>query len=148
MFGGVRGVEVIGIYLPGQGTKLSRPLVACRVPAGFPSPAQDEIAGRIDLNHDLIKHPLATFYVRVEGDSMEPRIHSGELLVVDRMVETRDGDVIVARVGCEFMVKRLHTEEDGSIWLLSENPSYSHVQVTEGMDFEVWGKVTYSIHRH
>jgi len=141
-------MEVVGIYLPSRGMKLSRPLVACRVPAGFPSPAQDEIAGRIDLNRDLVKHPLATFYVRVEGDSMEPRIHDGELLVVDRMEETKDGDVVVARVGCEFMVKRLHTEEDGSIWLLPENAEYAPIEVTEGMDFEVWGKVTYSIHRH
>jgi DNA polymerase V len=141
-------VEVVGIYLPGRGAKLSRPLVQCLVPAGFPSPAQDEIAGRIDLNRDLVKHPLATFYVRVEGDSMEPRIHSGELLVVDRMVETRDGDVVVARVGQEFTVKRLHTGEDGSIWLVSENASYEPIPVTEGMDFEVWGRVMYSIHRH
>lgn len=118
------------------------------MPAGFPSPAQDEIAGRIDLNRDLVKHPLATFYVRVEGDSMEPSIHSGELLVVDRMVETRDGDVIVARLGCEFMVKRLHIEEDGSIWLLSENTGYAPVRVTEAKDFEVWGRVMYSINRH
>ncbi|MDQ3745462.1 MAG: S24 family peptidase [Acidobacteriota bacterium] len=141
-------MEVVGIYLPARGMRLSRPLVACRVPAGFPSPAQDEIAGRIDLNRDLVKHPLATFYIRVEGDSMKPRIHDGELLVVDRMEETKDGDVVVARVGCEFMVKRLHTEADGGIWLLSENPSYAPIEVTEGMDFEVWGKVTYSIHRH
>jgi DNA polymerase V len=123
-------------------------LVACRVPAGFPSPGQDEIAGRIDLNRDLVKHPLATFYVRVEGDSMEPKIHDGELLVVDRMEETKDGDVVVARIGCEFMVKRLHTEADGGIWLLSENEKYAPIEITEGMDFEVWGKVTYSIHRH
>ena len=141
-------MEVVGIYLPGRGIKLARPLVACRVPAGFPSPAQDEIAGRIDLNRDLIKHPLATFYIRVEGDSMEPRIHTGELLVVDRMAETRDGDVIVARVGYEFMVKRLHTEEDGSIWLVSENASYAPILVTEAMEFEVWGRVMYSIDRH
>ena len=141
-------MEVVGIYLPGRGTKLSRPLVACRVPAGFPSPAQDEIAGRIDLNRDLIKHPLATFYVRVEGDSMEPRIHSGELLVVDRMAETKGGDIVIARVGCEFMVKRLHIEEDGDIRLLSENPLYVPILVTEGMDFEVWGRVMYSIDRH
>ena len=141
-------MEVVGIYLPGRGIKLSRPLVACCVPAGFPSPAQDEIAGRIDLNRDLIKHPLATFYIRVEGDSMEPRIHAGELLVVDRMAETRDGDVIVARVGYEFMVKRLHTEEDGSIWLVSENASYAPILVTEAMEFEVWGRVMYSINRH
>src|SRR5215218_3191083 len=129
-------MEVVGIYLPGRGTRLSRPLAEYRVSAGFPFPAQDEIAGRIDLNRDLVKHPLATFYVRVEGDSMEPRIHSGELLVVDRMVETKDGDVVIARVGQEFMVKRLHTEEVGRISLLSENPCYEPIQITEGMDFE------------
>jgi DNA polymerase V len=144
----VQIVEVVGIYLPGRGMRLSRPLVEWRVPAGFPSPAQDEIAARIDLNRDLVKHPLATFYVRVEGDSMEPRIHSGELLVVDRMMETKDGDVVVARLGQEFTVKRLRIEEDGRIWLVSENPSYDPIQVTEGMDFEVWGRVMYSIHRH
>jgi DNA polymerase V len=146
--GAIQSVEVVGIYLPGRGTRLSRPLVEFLVPAGFPSPAQDEIAGRIDLNRDLVKHPLATFYVRVEGDSMEPHIHSGELLVVDRMVETKDGDVVVARLGCEFTVKRLRIEEDGSIQLVSENPSYEPIRVTEGMDFEVWGRVMYSIHRH
>ena len=79
---------------------------------------------------------------------MEPRIHSGELLVVDRMVETKDGDIVVARLGPEFTVKRLHTEEDGRLRLLSENPSYEPIEVTEGMDFEVWGRVMYSIHRH
>lgn len=117
-------MEVVGIYSAMRGVRLSRPMVECRVPAGFPSPAQDEINSRIDLHRDLVKHPLATFYVRVEGDSMEPRIHSGELLVVDRMVETKDGDVVVARLGYEFTVKRLHTEEDGSIWLVSDNAAY------------------------
>ena len=141
-------MEVVGIYLPGRAMRLSRPLVECRVSAGFPSPAQDEIAGRIDLNRDLVKHPLATFYVRVEGDSMEPRIHSGELLVVDRMVATKDGDIVVARLGQEFTVKRLHTEEDGSVWLVAENPTYQPIRVSEGMDFEVWGRVMYSIHKH
>lgn len=141
-------MEVVGIYLPGRAMRLSRPLVECRVSAGFPSPAQDEIAGRIDLNRDLVKHPLATFYVRVEGDSMEPRIHCDELLVVDRMVATNDGDIVIARLGQEFTVKRLHTEEDGSVWLMAENPAYEPIRVTEGMDFEVWGRVMYSIHRH
>lgn len=140
--------SVAGIYLPSRGTRLSRPLVSARIPAGFPSPAEDYVEVRIDLNRDLIKHPLATFYVRVEGDSMEPRIHAGELLVVDRMAETRDGDVVVARVGPEFMVKRLHTGEDGSISLLSENNAYEPVLIDEGADFEVWGRVMYSIHRH
>src|SRR5687768_5019147 len=112
--------SVAGIYLPGRETRLSRPHIVCRVPAGFTSPAEDYVEGRIDLNRDLIRHPLATFYIRVEGDSMEPVIRSGELLVVDRMAETRDGDIVIARIGAEFMVKRLHTEDTGAIWLLSE----------------------------
>ncbi len=79
---------------------------------------------------------------------MEPRIHSGELLVVDRMVQTKDGDIVVARLGCEFTVKRLHMGGDGEIWLVSENPTYEPIRVTEGADFEVWGRVMYSIDRH
>src|SRR5919206_2774527 len=93
---GVCFMEITGVYLPGRSTRLSRPLIGWRVPAGFPSPAQDYVEGRIDLNRDLIKHPLATFYIRVEGDSMEPKIHSGALIVVDRMAETKDDDIVVA----------------------------------------------------
>lgn len=69
--------RVAGIYLPSRSTKLSRPLLSWRIPAGFPSPAEDYVEGRIDLNRDLIKHPLATFYIRVIGDSMEPSIAAG-----------------------------------------------------------------------
>src|SRR5207237_4508957 len=118
------GDSVAGIYLPRRAAKLARPLVAWRVPAGFPSPAQDEIEGRIDLNRDLVKHPLATFYIRVEGDSMEPRIHEGALLIVDRMVEATEGSIVIVRIGTDFMVKKLHVEQDGQIWLLSENEAY------------------------
>ncbi len=89
--------SVWGIFTPNLTRKLSRPLVSSRVPAGFPSPAEDYIEGRIDLNKDLIKHPLATFYVRVIGDSMETVICSGDLLIVDRMPETRDRDIVIAR---------------------------------------------------
>ncbi|HEY0659366.1 MAG TPA: S24 family peptidase, partial [Pyrinomonadaceae bacterium] len=76
-------------FVPKIERKLSRPLILTRVPAGFPSPADDYIEGRIDLNRDLIRHPLATFYLRVSGDSMEPIIQSGALIVVDRMLETK-----------------------------------------------------------
>jgi DNA polymerase V len=103
------------IYLPGRAVRLSRPIIMWRIPAGFPSPAEDYVEGRIDLNRDLIKHPLATFYIRVEGDSMEPKIQSGALIVVDRMAETKDDDIVVARIGSEFMVKKLRTERDGTL---------------------------------
>lgn len=136
--------SVAGVYLPDRKTRWSRPLLMWRVPAGFPSPAEDYVEGRIDLNRDLIKHPLATFYIRVAGDSMTPRIHPGALLLVDRMVETKDDDVVIARINDELCVKKLRIE-DGAIWLLSENETYSPIQITEEMDFEVWGRVMYTI---
>lgn len=137
--------SVSAIYLPARQTRLSRPLIMWRISAGFPSPAEDYVEGRIDLNRDLIKHPLATFYIKVTGDSMEPRIHEGALLIVDRMVEAKEGDIIVARLGQELCVKKLSIEEDGSVWLLSENPAYAPIQITEEMDFEAWGRVMNSI---
>jgi len=141
-------MSVIGIFLPGRAVRLTRPVIMWRIPAGFPSPAEDYVEGRIDLNRDLIKHPLATFYIRVEGDSMEPTIRAGALLIVDRMAETKDDDIVVARLGDEFLVKRLHLESDGSIWLQSENTAYPPIQILESVDFEVWGKVTHSIQHH
>ena len=140
--------RVAGIYLPCRSTKLARPLLSWRIPAGFPSPAEDYVEGRIDLNRDLIKHPLATFYIRVIGDSMEPSIAAGALLIVDRMMETKDDDVVVARIGTELCVKRLRIELDGRLLLLSENPQYPSIEITEEMDFEVWGRVMVSLHFH
>lgn len=134
------------IYSPDRSRKLLRPLVLTRVPAGFPTPAEDYIEGRIDLNRDLIRHPLATFYIRVVGDSMEPLIQSGALIVVDRMLETTDGDIVIARIGNELCVKRLRIESDGAVWLFSENKNYQPIQIGEESDFEIWGKVQYAIH--
>ena len=140
--------SVSGVYRPNRTSRLARPLLMWRIQAGFPSPAEDYVEGRIDLNRDLIKHPLATFYIRVAGDSMAPWIHPGALLVVDRMVETKDDDIIIARISDELCVKRLRIERDGRIWLFSENQAYEPMLITEGMDFEVWGRVMYSINCH
>jgi DNA polymerase V len=141
--------SVAGVYLPDRRTRWSRPLIMCRVPAGFPSPAEDYVEGRIDLNRDLIKHPLSTFYIRVSGDSMVGAgIMPGALLVVDRAVESHDGHVVVARIGDELCVKRLSLSDEGRIRLLSENEQYPPIEITEGMDFEVWGRVIYSIGAH
>jgi DNA polymerase V len=136
--------SVAGVYLPDRKTRWSRPLIMCRVSAGFPSPAEDYVEGRIDLNRDLIKHPLSTFYIRVAGDSMMPLIHPGALLLVDRMVETKDDDIVIARINDDLCVKRLRIE-GGGIWLLAENEMYLPIQITEEMDFEVWGRVMYTI---
>jgi DNA polymerase V len=141
--------SVAGVYLPDRKTRWSRPLILCRVSAGFPSPAEDYVEGRIDLNRDLIKHPLSTFYIRVSGDSMiGAGIMPGALLVVDRAVESNDGHIVVARINDELCVKRLSICDDGRVWLLSENEQYRPIEIKEEMDFEVWGRVLYSISSH
>ena len=94
---------------------------------------------------ELVKHQLATFYIRVIGDSMEPLIYSGELLIVDRMPEPMNRDIVVARLGDDLCVKRLRMFPDGSIYLMSENPNYRPIQITDEMDCEIWGKVLHSI---
>ncbi len=137
--------KVLEIFVPNYSRKLSRPIFASRVSAGFPSPAENYIEGRIDLNRDLIRNPLSTFYVRVIGDSMENLIWAGELLVVDRMSETRDKDIVVARLGSDLCVKRLRMLDDGSTWLFSENINYNPIEVTIETDFEIWGRVLHSI---
>lgn len=140
--------SVAGVYLPSRATRLSRPLLMWRVSAGFPSPAEDYVEGRIDLNRDLIKHPLATFYIKVEGDSMiNAGIHPGSLLVVDRAMEVHEGHIVVARINDELCVKR-YCVENGLIYLMPENELFQPILITEAMDFEIWGRVIYSIQPH
>jgi DNA polymerase V len=129
--------------------KLARPLALSRVAAGFPSPADDFIEGRIDLNKELIHHPLATYYIRVEGYSMiDEGIRPGTTLVVDRSVDPRNGDIVVARVGNEMCVKQLELSSQNKVCLLSKNPNFPPIDITPEMDFEIWGRVMYSITKH
>ena len=129
---------------------LSIPIFLCRVSAGFPSPADDYVESAIDLNREIIKHPSATFCVRAAGDSMiDAGIRPNTTLIVDRMIETKSGDVVIARIGDEMCVKELFIdEEDGTILLLPRNDNYHPIEITEEMDFEIWGKVIYSFNQH
>lgn len=116
------------------------------VPAGFPSPADDYVERPLDLHELLVEHPAATFFVRVEGDSMRGvGMYSGDILVVDRALTAHDGKIVVALLNGEFMVKRLKIEGK-KMYLFSENPRYQPIEVLEGSDFQVWGVVTYVIH--
>lgn len=126
------------------------PLFLCRVSAGFPSPADDYIETVIDLNRELIRHPSATFFVRASGDSMiKAGIKPNTTLVVDRQVETKSGDIVIARIDDELCVKELFINEmDGTILLLPKNDNYQPIEITEEMDFEIWGKVIVSINHH
>jgi len=123
------------------------PLFEFRIPAGFPSPAEDYLDSSLDLNDLVIRHPAATFFVKVEGDSMvEAGIHSGDTLVVDRAEEPADNRIVVAVVDGEFTVKRIR-KIDGRLFLAPENQVLAPLEVTSGMDFEIWGVVTYVVHR-
>ncbi len=127
--------------------RLSRPLFLSRVPAGWPAQSEHYIEDRLDLNSHLMKHPTATFFARVEGDSMVGAgIHDGDLLVVDKAEEAGDGHVVVARIDDEICIKRLRII-DGGVWLHSENPEYPPIEITSEMEFQVWGRVMYVIHK-
>lgn len=89
---------------------LMLPLFSERVPCGFPSPAQDYVEDRLDLNKLLIKHPSATYFIKVSGESMrDAGISDGDLLVVDRSLSAVHGDIVIAAIAGEFTVKELRT---------------------------------------
>ncbi len=123
------------------------PFFASSVSAGFPSPADDYVELSLDLNKHLIKHPSATFYARVKGDSMiDAGINDGDLLVVDRALDISDNCIAVCIIDGEFTVKRLK-KSAGKILLIPENKQYKAIEVSEFNDFEVWGIVAYVIHK-
>lgn len=127
--------------------KISLPLFAEKIPAGFPSPADGYLEKKLDLNDLMIKHPAATYFLRVEGDSMiGAQISSGDILVVDRSESPSPNKIIVAIINGEFTVKRLLKEGDKLI-LKAENPRYPKIVIEEGNDFQVFGVVTYVIHK-
>ena len=118
------------------------------IKAGFPSPAEDYMHDSLDFNRDLIEHPEATFYGRVEGDSMmEANICDGDIAVIDRSVEPKNGDVVVAFINNEFTIKYLDLthRKDGYIELRPANRNFRPIRIDEDDNFEVWGVVAWTI---
>lgn len=123
-------------------------LFAPGVKAGFPSPAGDYLHESLDFNRDLIKHPEATFYGRVDGDSMiEAGICDGDIAVIDRSLEPQNGNVVVAYINNEFTIKYLDLthKKDGYIELRPANNKYKPIRIDESDSFEVWGVVVWTI---
>ncbi|PXY39643.1 peptidase S24 [Flavobacterium cheongpyeongense] len=115
------------------------------VSAGFPSPAADFMETSIDLNKELSENPLATFYVRVKGNSMiDAGINDKDVLVVDRSLEPQNNKIAICFIDGEFTVKRIQVEKD-CMYLIPENPNYSPIKVTEENQLIIWGMVTYVI---
>lgn len=115
--------------------------------SGFPSPAQDYVEMGLNWNEHLIQHPASTFTVRMTSKSMEPKIPEGCFVIVDRSLEPKNQDVIVATYKDEFIIRRLNRNSNG-VFLVPENPNFETLQVQMGNEFEVWGVVTFSIQQH
>jgi len=125
--------------------KLYLPLFLEKISAGFPSPAQDYVEQRLDLNEFCVKRPAATYFVRVAGDSMiEAGIYPDDLLVVDRSINAQAGDIVIASLNGEFTVKELQLNP---LQLIPRNRNYQPILISEADDFEIFGVVT-NVIRH
>lgn len=126
---------------------LHLPLFLERVPCGFPSPAQDYVEDRLDLNKFAIKHPSATYFIKVSGDSMRGAgIGDGDLLIVDRALTAVHGDIVVAAVAGEFTVKELRTRP--TLQLVPHNSEYSAIFFLSEEELEIFGVVTFTLKAH
>jgi len=116
-----------------------------RIQAGFPSPAQGAFADSVDLNHELINNPAATFCAKVIGDSMvDSGINEGDMLIIDRSIEAQDGDIAVCFIDGDFTVKRLLINSDG-ISMVPANRKYPVIRVPDDSNFMIWGVVSHII---
>lgn len=139
-------LKVTEIYKLDQSTNLKLPFFTTRISAGFPSPADDHIDKKLDLN-SLIKHPSDTFLVKVEGESMiNAGIHDGDILVVDRAIEPLNNKIVVASINGELTVKKLKIVGT-KVYLLAENPNYKSIEINTILDFTIRGVVTFVIHK-
>jgi len=122
------------------------PLFPCWVAAGFPSPADDFTESVLDLNDLVIAHPAATFHVKVSGDSMiGAGIHDGDIVVVDRVLAAKHHDIIIARLGNTYTIKRLY-HKGKTRYLVPANAHYQPIKITQETDFQVWGVVRAIVH--
>lgn len=137
--------RVISIECVAAGRYIPLPVILSDVPAGFPSPADDYIEKNIDLNEWMIDNEIATYIVRVSGNSMNDEIHSGDRLIVDRSLEPRTRDVVIAIINGEMTVKRFIVRER-RIFLVAENSHYSEVEITGESELIIWGVVKHCIH--
>lgn len=125
---------------------LELPLLLSAIPAGFPSPADDYVDRTLDLNEFLVRHPAATFFVRVAGESMAGAgIRSGDILIVDRALVPENNRIVIAALNGELTVKRIR-KDGGRLFLVPENSDFEPIEVTPEMQFEIWGVVAHVIH--
>jgi len=124
------------------------PLLNDSVSAGFPSPADDYTEENIDLKDHLISNPFSTFFLRVKGDSMiNAGIQDKDLIIVDKSLTAKPGDIIIAMIDGEFTIKRLSIRNN-ELYLKAENHIYPNFKFKNHIDIQIWGVVVYSIHSY
>ena len=137
--------QKLTFFYPDQNQQKSLYLAQEKISAGFPSPADDFKELRISIDQEVVRSEEATFYARVSGESMQGAgLDDGDLLVIDRSIEPKNGKIAVCYIDGEFTVKRLKVVEDG-VFLIPENPKYQPIKVTEENELIVWGIVTYVV---
>ena len=116
------------------------------ISAGFPSPADDYVEMHLDLNEHLVSHPAATYFVRAVGESMvDAGIESGDLLVVDKSLDAKDGDIVIASIDGQFLVKRF-CQSGRRFRLVAECQGHAPIEMEPGNEVEIWGVVIHVIH--
>ena len=124
------------------------PLLNDSVSAGFPSPADDYTEENIDLNEHLISNPFSTFFLRVKGESMiNAGIKDKDLIIVDKSLIAKPGNIVIAMIDGEFTIKRLSIKND-ELYLKAENHNYPDFSFKDHIDVQIWGVVIYSIHSY
>lgn len=137
--------QKLSFYKPDYNSELRIPFIPDGVSAGFPSPAADFTENNIDLNKELSENPLATFYIKVKGNSMiDAGIEDKDVLIVDRSIEPQDNKIAICYIDGEFTVKRIKLQKD-CLYLMPENSNYTPIKVTEENELIIWGIVTYVI---
>lgn len=137
---------VTGVFAARDVGQLVLPYFSARISAGAPTRADEPMRSSLNILNYLIKHADATFFVTVEGDSMEPDIQEGDLLVVDRVASPNEDSSVIIHIDGEFTVKR-YSECDGKLRLVPINPNHKPRIVGDGQSCEIWGTVTHVIHK-
>ncbi len=141
----IKKEQKLTFFRPNFESEIQIPYITEGVSAGFPSPAADFMETNIDLNKELSENPLATFYIKVKGNSMiDAGINDKDVLVVDRSLEPRNNKIAICCIDGEFTVKRIQVEKD-CLYLMPENSNYEPIKVTEENQLIIWGMVTYVI---
>lgn len=138
-------VEIVKIYELEPGGVTLILLAAGTIHAGFESPAADHEEERINLVDYVTRYPNATFFAKVEGDCMiGSGINPGDLLVVDRSLQAKEGDVIVGTLDGDFIL-RTYIRKNNTVFLMPDNPNYQPIEITEFMKFQIWGVVYHTV---